>query len=375
MDRIPFSPDELVEAGTFPSATGVMPGAVKFSTPISPKDNYFAAIKKENPLWMIKGGDTAMFAPRVVPDNFARVFVVERQMQTDEEKEFVATVGSPDMFGIMWEYVPVTGGSIVRPGLPALDDANNWKDVITFPDLDSYDWEGAREANIELFGTEQALNTWQLNGMFERLISWMDFENAAMALIDDEQKDALHEIFDKLADLYIDLAAKYKEYFRMDYFYFHDDWGSQRSPFFSLATAREMLVPPLKKIVDACHDMGMLVEFHSCGANAKLVPAMIEIGFDVWNGMSLINDKAAIWEEYGDQIVIGFGAADIGLVGMEVTEEAAIAAAEAFVEKYGPTYSEKPVIVGAPFGPAGAAFNKVIYENSRKMFAGLEAAE
>ena len=47
------------------------------------------------------------------------------------------------------------------------------------------------------------------NGMFERLISFMDFEGALVALIDDEQKKAVHELFDKLADLYIAMIQKY----------------------------------------------------------------------------------------------------------------------------------------------------------------------
>ena len=36
---------------------------------------------------------------------------------------------------------------------------------------------------------------------FERLISFMDFENAAVALIDDSQKDAVKS-FSSLCDLY-----------------------------------------------------------------------------------------------------------------------------------------------------------------------------
>ena len=38
----------------------------------------------------------------------------------------------------------------------------------------------------------------------------MEFENAALALIDDDEKEAVHRLFDKLCDLYDALFEKYK---------------------------------------------------------------------------------------------------------------------------------------------------------------------
>ena len=361
MDRVPFNPDELNVVGEFPSTTGLTPGSPKLNTPVTPRENYAAALAGELPLWIPKGGDTTFISPQVVPDNVARVFVYERQFLKDEEK-----VGGLDMFGIDWEYVPLVGGSIVRPENPTIEDINDWKNLVTFPDIDAWDWEGSAKANEELINSEQGMIVWQLNGMFERLISWMDFENAVMALIDEDQKEAVLEVFDKLADLYIELVKKYKKYYNMTTFYFHDDWGSQRAPFFSLATVREMLVPSLKKIVDFCHSEGIFVEFHCCGSNEMLVPGMIDIGFDVWNGMSNINDKPRIWELYGDGIIIGFSTGDLGLT-RDSSDEDVVATATAFVEKYGPTYAEKPVTVSGT-----ALFNNTIYELSRKMFSPAE---
>ena len=86
---------------------------------------------------------------------------------------------------------------------------------------------------------------WFLNGWFERLISFMDFDNAVVALIDEDQKDAVKELFDRLSDLYIKIIDKYLEYFPgIDGFCIHDDWGAQKDTFFSPDTAMEMIVLP-----------------------------------------------------------------------------------------------------------------------------------
>ena len=45
----------------------------------------------------------------------------------------MANYGGPDMFGIEWEYVPVAGGSMVRPGTPLLEDANDWNQILKLP--------------------------------------------------------------------------------------------------------------------------------------------------------------------------------------------------------------------------------------------------
>jgi hypothetical protein len=39
------------------------------------------------------------------------------------------------MFGIEWEYIPAAGGSMVRPGKPFLEDANEWKEKVVGPML------------------------------------------------------------------------------------------------------------------------------------------------------------------------------------------------------------------------------------------------
>ena len=105
--------------------------------------------------------------------------------------------GGLDAFGVDWEYIPVAGGSMVRPGKPFLEDISEWREKVKLPDVDAWDWEGSRSANAELLETDDHVRVmWIFTGFFERLISLLEFENAAVVLIDEEQKEEVHGFLD-----------------------------------------------------------------------------------------------------------------------------------------------------------------------------------
>ena len=84
-----------------------------------------------------------------------------------------------DAFGVRW-VSPPTGGlgsAIPTPGEFMLKDVTEWKKVIKFPDVSSYDWAGyaaTEEANLnrEMQFIEAACS----NHIFERLACFMGFE-------------------------------------------------------------------------------------------------------------------------------------------------------------------------------------------------------
>lgn len=299
MQRIPFQEDEMTVIGSYP-ARGANPAMLKLKTPVTPRENILALYRREKPLWIPNFVDMKMFAPNVLPENKVRGLVLESQQFSQEE------FGGIDMFGVNWIFMPEAGGSMVRPGAPKVPDLSRWEEYVTLPDPDSWDWEKSKADNQELieksYGRE-AMRLTIYTGFFERLISWMDFEDAAVAMIDEEQQEDVHRVFDYLADLYIKMIGHVKDCFPVDILQLHDDWGSQMAPFFSLDLVREMIVPHLKKVVDFCHERGMFFDFHSCGMNKMLVPAMIEAGADSWQPQ-MINDTWDICRTYGDKILI-----------------------------------------------------------------------
>ena len=156
------------------------------------------------------------------------------------------------------------------PGIPhPLEDVNDWKTALKWPDPYSWDWdESARINNDNLKNNGKANILWFLNGMgFERLISFMGFENAAMALLDEDQEDALHELLHALTDLHLTLVKLCCDTYGegLTGFCLHDDWGSQKSPFFSVAAGRDFFVDEWKRFTSYVHSLGRIADLHSCG--------------------------------------------------------------------------------------------------------------
>ena len=271
-----------------------------YSFPVTPREAFLGLLRRE-PIWQITGIESRIFTPRLLPDNVARAMVMEAQPFDN-----LTEGGGKDMFGIDWEFIPQVHGSMVRPGKPFLGDANEWREKLVWPDIESWDWEGAAERNNDVYLTDDKYNSCMFQtGWYERLISFMDFEGAIMAMVDEDQTEAVKELFDKLSDLYIRIFDKFIAYFpKIDGFCIHDDWGSQKETFFSPAVAAEMIVPYMKRVTDFIHSKGKFCEFHSCGQLQKQIQNMINAGWDYWTGQSM-NDTQKIYELYGDKIIIG----------------------------------------------------------------------
>ncbi|KPU44404.1 uroporphyrinogen decarboxylase (URO-D) [Oxobacter pfennigii] len=363
MSNPKFDPKELKIVGEIPGFFPGMPSTPLFDFPVTRREAYIATMKRK-PVWAITNIETGMFLPKLYPDNVARAFTFEANPITREQ------FGGKDIFGIDWIYIDTAGGSMVKPGSPFLKDANEWKEKLKWPDVDSWDWEGSSKANKEYLNNTTYNLTWIMNGYFERLISFMDFEGAAIALIDEEQQDAVKEIFQKLTDLYIKIVDKFIEYFpQVSGFTVHDDWGSQIEPFFSPAICEEMLVPAMRRLTDYIHSKGLYADFHCCGHVERQVPNMIAAGWDSWSGMAM-NDTQMLYEKYGDKIIIGVIPDQFDP--MTTSEADQRAAAAKYVEKF--CKPGKPSILnfyGAPV--LTPAFREELYKLSRIKYSETES--
>ncbi|UWG98399.1 methyltransferase [Dehalobacter sp. DCM] len=293
-----FDPKELEIVRRIPAMPG-KPESPVYNFPVAPREA-FKAMYDRKPIWQITGVESTLFTPKVIPDNIARAFVFDGTTVPGVSNK----TGGKDMFGIDWEYVAQVGGSMVRPGKPLLEDANEWVDKVVWPDIDTWDWEGSQKANEQYLKTNNFVNCMFMNGWYERLITLMEFEGAIIAVIDEEQKDAVKAFLEKLSDLYIRILDKLLTYFpQIDIFCMHDDWGSQKDTFFSPETAAEMIVPYMRKVTDFIHSRGKKCELHSCGMLEKQVPNIIAAGWDSWNPQ-VMNDTQKIYEQYGDKILV-----------------------------------------------------------------------
>ncbi|HHT17391.1 MAG TPA: methyltransferase [Papillibacter sp.] len=347
-----FDPKELEVVGKLPSFGGGQEIPI-YNYPVTPKEAYKAAFNRK-PYWQIASTtENRIFTPKCNPDNIARGFVFDGTR--------TPPTGGIDMFGIDWEYVPQVGGSMVRPGKPFIEDASELPEKVVWPNIDEWDWEECAKANVEYLAGDQFNMCWFLNGWYERLISFMDFEGAIMAIFDEDSKEYVKDFFDKLSDLYIRIFDKYLEYFpQIDGFCIHDDWGSQKETFFSPAVAEEMLVPYMRRVTDFLHSKGKFCELHSCGQLMKQVPNMIEAGWDSWHPQ-LMNDTQKEYELYGDKILIGVAPDEID---PNATEEEIRQAARDFANKF--CNPEKPSLLNIYTGrELPIVFLEELYKQSR----------
>lgn len=300
---------------------------------LTPRENFIRYFKNEPIQWMPSVRDILRFNPDCYPDNIARGVVNEVRACASDRK------GGKDLFGVPWVFDPTApggGGSMEAPGFRALTEVSEWRGELEMTPLDSLDWAGAAARNADYLKTDKIVCSTIYTSFFERLISLVGFEDAAIAMVDEDECDEVKALFDALADYYIDLIGRMHKYFNTELIYMHDDWGSQMAPMISLGVHREIIAPYVKKVADAAHKMGVFIEMHSCGQIEALIPSIVETGVDTWRGQWGVNDKYALVKKYGRQFKFGVDiipqSADPSLAAP--SDDEALAIARDFVEKY-----------------------------------------
>lgn len=293
--KINYSNDELTSKGMYPQE-GTWYGAPympveRLSPPVSPADNILRYFRQEPVQWVPDIlGDMIDITPDCNPDVHASGYE-----------------GGLDAFGVKWipdESCPDLP-AFVEPGFILLEDIEDWK-KLDWPDVDSWNWkEDAQKYRKTYADDDRVLRGIILSSYFERLISIMGFENAAMAMIEDPETTS--EFFAELAKVNMKIADHLIDDFGCKAIMIHDDWSAQRAPFFSPATCMEVIVPHLKTLVDHCHERGVIAILHSCGNGEALVPCMKAAGVDGWQAQdTALNmestlaaiDNAFVFETY-----------------------------------------------------------------------------
>ena len=336
-----FTEDEL-------EVTGTLAGFMKperYNTPITPRENMLRLYEGKTPMWIPSPWEAASIKVDCDPENVAR-----------------SPSGGVDGYGVEWIFVKTAGGAMVKPGNPKVPDISEWEKYITVPDPETWDWAGAYEKQKDALADPTLFTTVTFGScLFERLIAVMDFENAAMALVDDDQKEGVHRFLRAVTDYRKKYYTLVKKWFDPDGVNFNDDWGSQRAEFFSRETAAEMLVPYVKESVQCAHDLGMYVDLHCCGFVEGFVPFFIEEGFDTWGGQPL-NDKPKLKKLYPDSLVFTHQIDERP----DASDDEIDAAVAKFMEEFG--YDNRGFYGG--FDPR---YRRKVYEASRKNYDRLVA--
>lgn len=294
--------DEWKQVGEYYSAWGEKVRDPQRNFPITERENFDLLFHHKKPMYIPVVTDMNPLAPRLIVDNYVRAWALEAEPCLPGSD----CPGGKDMFGVQWDYVPATKGSMVRPGNPLIKDITHWEDYVTFPNLDDLDWEYSAKVNAKILPQRRMTRVWVMNGLNERLMSFMDFANVMEAYIDEDQQEGVHRLFDRLCIFYDDLFDRFHKYYNCDVIMFNDDWGTQRGPQFKPDTAREMLKPYFLRLSESCHKRGMYLELHCCGKNDLLAPVIAESGVDFWLPQENINDYDLLYSLIGDKVILSF---------------------------------------------------------------------
>ena len=184
-----------------------------------------------------------------------------------------------------------------------LKDIENWRDYVKFPSLEFTDeqWAICKSMYDAVDGTKAYKAAFVAPGLFEQCHHLMSIEEALMAYY--EYPDEMHELIDALADWELELAKGICEHLHPDMIFHHDDWGSELNSFLSPDMFREFFLEPYKKVYSYYHEHGVeFIVHHSDCYCANLIPTMIEMGIDVFQGCIKTNDNPTLIQQYGGKM-------------------------------------------------------------------------
>lgn len=254
----------------------------------------------------------------------------------------------------------------------AIPDITKWRDVIQCPSVDFTDerWAAAIEHANSVDRNDQYVSVFFASGTFEMTHFLMGMENAMMSLY--EEPEHMHDLIKYLNDYEIRYTKEIIKRIKPDALFHHDDWGSQIASLLSPDMFREFYLEPYKNTYQFWRDNGIeLIVHHSDSYAANLVPSMIEMGIDIWQGVMTTNNTPELIKEYGGQISF-MGEIDSGPLDHQDWDPKVI---EEHVEKACTTCGKKYFIPCLTQGADKSSFpgvyestSKAIDEMSKKMF-------
>ncbi len=255
--------------------------------------------KRQNLLETIKGGN---------PDRFVKQYeFLNMIMEAAVTMSGFPEPGqiSKDGWGITWNFPEDQMGPFPMHDdeHKVLKDITEWKKYVKSPIIPTDDdiWAPAIAHANSVDRNEEFVTVMVAPGIFEMTHHLMGMEDALMAYY--EEPEAMHELINYLTEFELEYARILIDKVHPDALFHHDDWGSQINSFMSPAMFEEFIVPAYKRIYGYYKANGVeVIVHHSDSYAANLVPYMIEMGIDIWQGVMDTNNIPELIKEYGGEI-------------------------------------------------------------------------
>jgi len=312
-----------------------------FDAPISLRENFLRAARRENPMW--------------VPIPFTDIQLLQANELADERpgQQMGPRFKTPspvnynflDPFGNSWTWEATAGGAMLTPGTKVVEDICDWEKSITFPNFNDWNFrESAERFMKEKYDPEKVMHVNIYQNITEMLVAFLGgYGEGMMALA--EEPEACKDFFWRFTDYMIEFFDLMDSLYPIDFVTYHDDWGTERDTFFSEKMMENLIFEPTKKLVDHIKGRGKVVELHSCGKIERFFPYIVELGIDfVWmqpraNNMSMLKEK------YGDKV--GFNFPIVGMEpGVQYTEEELVKMVRNMIDLYAKGGGYYPLLRG-----------------------------
>ena len=201
---------------------------------------------------------------------------------------------------------------IVNDETKVLRDITRWKEFVKAPDIENLckdGWEEcAKQARLAA-GDDKLLFGFSATGLFEQCHFLMGFEDTLTALY--EHPKEMHELIDYICDYKLKVVKMLIDNLHPDGIFFHDDWGTKQALFMKPDMWREFFKEPYRKIYGYVRERGCIALHHGDSYMADIVPDMVEIGIQCWQGTLPENNIPALQKKMAGKMIFmgGIGAA------------------------------------------------------------------
>lgn len=267
--------------------------------------------KRQNLYEVMHGGN---------PDRFVNQYEAFNVVMTPQMGYFAAYhPGMPPYvndWGVTNEWPEGTPGAfpVHTPDKVVIKDITKWRDYVHAPSVKWTDeeWAPYIEMANAVDRTQEYVCPFVAPGLFEQTHHLGEIKNTLMNFYDEPED--MHDLIKYLKDYELALAEEICSHLKPDGLFHHDDWGSQLSTFMSPDMFAEFYLEPYKEVYGyyKSHGVEMIVH-HADSWAATLVPYMIEMGIDVWQGAMKSNNIPELIKKYGGKITFmaGIDSADV----------------------------------------------------------------
>ncbi len=235
------------------------------------------------------------------------------------------------------------------PDKIVVKDIEDWREYVHAPSLKftQDQWDQCKAMYDAVDGEKSFKAAFIAPGLFEQTHHLCEITNALMYYI--TNPDEMHDLIKYLTDWELELAEGICANLHPDMIFHHDDWGGLDSTFLSPAMFDDFFLEPYKQIYGYYHSHGVdFIVHHSDSYAATLVPSMIEMGIDVYQGCMETNHIDELIEKYGGKISFMGGIENRAVDFTDWTDENCEAVVRRVCETYGNKYFIPCIAQGGP---------------------------